>query len=115
MTREQAIKALQKLEHEDPANARVDADLSMVIDFLKTMTAKARPSKYQRRKPGPNAPGAGRPPGEPKRRATFKLTLPTWDALHQEVERYQLSEFVERAINRQLKRRMRSKDSVNER
>jgi hypothetical protein len=70
------------------------------------MTTKARPPKYQRRKAGPNTPGAGRPPGVPKRRATFKLTLLTWNALHQEVERYQLSEFVERAIKRALKRRM---------
>jgi hypothetical protein len=75
------------------------------------MTLKARPQKYQRRKAGPNAPGAGRPPGEPKRRATFKLTLPTWGALHQEVERYQLSKFVERAVKKELKKLLRHKEN----
>lgn len=35
MTREQAIKALQQLEDDDPPNARVDADL-VVIDFLES-------------------------------------------------------------------------------
>jgi hypothetical protein len=68
------------------------------------VTTKPRPQKYQRRKAGPNTPGAGRPPGEPKRRATFKLTLLTWDALHRQVDRYQLSEFVERAVKKELKR-----------